>query len=364
MKVLYLGHYREGTGWSKVAIEGILALDHVGVDVVCRNINLTERYKAVPKRIEELEKKSVTGSEYCIQHVLPHHTVGSQNFKKNIAYVELESIFTKKNTWHHSLSLLDEVWVPNDDQKLNMQQFIEKKIQVVPHASSLQCLSEQKTKDNIFRFYSIVDLNQRKNLEKIVRCYYHTFKRKDNVELVLKVTKFGVEGETLYNALKQMIQRIMNEMRIGSFNSYPSISLITEEFTDGEIMNLHNYCDCYVGISRGEAWSIPSFDAMAVGNTPICSNEGGPKMFIDHHNKNTGTLVNGSYAICNQQDGAFNHIFTGSEFWFEADDIEICAAMKYYYENKDATKKTEGMEQAKKFDYTQIGNKMKEALNA
>ena len=37
MKVLYFGHYKEGTGWAQAAIDYILALDSVGVDVVCRN---------------------------------------------------------------------------------------------------------------------------------------------------------------------------------------------------------------------------------------------------------------------------------------------------------------------------------------
>ena len=34
MKVLYLGHYKEGTGWSQAAIDYILAMDSVGIDVV------------------------------------------------------------------------------------------------------------------------------------------------------------------------------------------------------------------------------------------------------------------------------------------------------------------------------------------
>lgn len=34
MKVLYLGHYRERSGWANAAINNILALDSVGVDVV------------------------------------------------------------------------------------------------------------------------------------------------------------------------------------------------------------------------------------------------------------------------------------------------------------------------------------------
>ena len=40
MKVLYLGHYREKSGWATAAINNILALDSVGIDVVYRDISL------------------------------------------------------------------------------------------------------------------------------------------------------------------------------------------------------------------------------------------------------------------------------------------------------------------------------------
>ena len=38
MKVLYIGNYRDGTGWANACINNILALDSVGVDVVPRAI--------------------------------------------------------------------------------------------------------------------------------------------------------------------------------------------------------------------------------------------------------------------------------------------------------------------------------------
>ena len=56
MKVLYIGHYKEQGGWAQAATDYILALDSVGVDVVCRNVTLT-RDKAISGRLAELEKK-------------------------------------------------------------------------------------------------------------------------------------------------------------------------------------------------------------------------------------------------------------------------------------------------------------------
>ena len=83
MKVLYIGHYKEFGGWATAAKNYILALDSVGVDVVCRNVTLT-RDRKIDGRLAELEDRSVEGCDICIQHLLPHHLIGTKRFKKNI----------------------------------------------------------------------------------------------------------------------------------------------------------------------------------------------------------------------------------------------------------------------------------------
>jgi len=57
MKVLYIGHYKEFGGWSQAATDNILALDSVGIDVVCRNVTLTKDKDDINPRILQLEQK-------------------------------------------------------------------------------------------------------------------------------------------------------------------------------------------------------------------------------------------------------------------------------------------------------------------
>ena len=45
MKVLYIGHYKDGTGWGNAALNNILALNSAGVDVVPRAITYEEKKK-------------------------------------------------------------------------------------------------------------------------------------------------------------------------------------------------------------------------------------------------------------------------------------------------------------------------------
>ena len=115
-------------------------------------------------------------------------------------------------------------------------------------------------------------------------------------------------------------------------------------------------------MSHGEGWSIPAFDAMCFGSTPICSNVGGPKDFIDQSNPSTGSLVSGVSAICDQSDPAFPELFSGRESWFTPNELQIKEKMRYYYENRGSIDRDEGLQQGEKFSYEKVGNQIKECL--
>jgi hypothetical protein len=48
MKVLYIGPYRDGTGWAHMAIESIQALVKAGADVVARPVKLNGAKPDIP----------------------------------------------------------------------------------------------------------------------------------------------------------------------------------------------------------------------------------------------------------------------------------------------------------------------------
>ena len=56
MKVLYIGNYKDGTGWANACINNILALDAAGVDVVPRAITFNNSAGGCPQKILELEE--------------------------------------------------------------------------------------------------------------------------------------------------------------------------------------------------------------------------------------------------------------------------------------------------------------------
>jgi len=373
MKVLYIGHYKEKSGWAQVAKDHILALDSIGVDVVCRNVTLTSDNNSIDPRILKLEKKDSADCDYCIQHLLPHHLVGTSNFKKNIAFLETETTSIKHLPWINHLQLMDEIWVPNEDAKLYLEQDeINVPVKLVPHCADIERYTKKYPSINIpqadgkFKFYYIGDLNDRKNIRAIIRAFHSEFDRSEPVAIIFKIKKFGMSSEQV----KQSFDKILAEEK-AKLRMYPRLDdyikdiVIAEDITDEQICALHQYCDCFVCPSHGEAWSIPSFDAMAFGNVPICSDFGGPRQFIDECNLKTGTLVNGVFAPCQCSDAAFPDMFTGRESWYVPCELELKNSMRWYYTTKNANgnPKIDGLTRAKEFSYETIGNLMKGILS-
>lgn len=370
MKILYIGHYREGGGWSNAALDYIQALDSIGLDVVCRNISLTGTQAPVPNRILELENKSLQGVDYCIQNVLPHHLVGTTKFKKNVAICYYETNSLQYNIWTENLRLMDEVWVANKSTHDALDGTNLDKIRIVHNPCNIDKYKNEYKKINIpnanhkFKFYFIGDMNDRKNLESVIKCFHSEFCNKEPVCLVVKINKFGVSPEALSQTFNATSSNIKQVLRLSKKPSdYCQEAVISANLSEQDMYNLHNTCDCFINISHGEGWSIPSFDAMAFGNTPICSKEGGPEEFIDREDHNTGSLIDGVYNVCTHRDPAFSHIFTGREEWFVPNEAQAKAVMRYYYENKNNMNREVGLERAKKFSYENIANQIKEHLS-
>lgn len=377
MKVLYIGHYREFGGWGQAAKDHILALDKVGVDVVCRNVTLTGD-REITGRLLELEQKDTSGCDVCIQHVLPHHLVGTRQFRKNIAFVETETVSIKHLPWFDLLKQADEVWTPNRQAKEFLDaDGLNVPTAVVPHPCDIKKYAGSYKDVNIppaegkFRFYYIGDMNDRKNIDAIITCFHSEFDAGENAALILKINKFGKSQQEIKDVFDKRLFDVKQSLRMHpNPTDYARDITIIGELPDDQLYGLHKYCHCFLSPSHGEAWSLPAFDAMVFGNTPICSDFGGPREFIDRNNAQTGTLVGGCYKTCKCSDSAFPDMFTGREFWFDADEMQMRAAMRRYFEAaKDDPAAAKRANQAyciglaQQFDYDAVGTLMKDKLN-
>jgi len=376
MKVLYIGHYREFGGWAEAAKGYMLALDSAGIDVVCRNVTLTQD-RPISEELKKFEDKDTDNCDICIQHVLPHHLCGSTKFKKNIAFLASESVSIKHHPWFDFLKQMDSVWVPNGSSKSFLDSDgLGVPVSVVPHTFDT---SKYKKKyntldipetDGKFTFYYIGDLNDRKNLESVITCFHSEFDIAENAQLLIKVNKFGKQPEEIHAMVEQKLLQVKSTLRMYSdIRRYRKDIIIPNEVNDEALCALHQQLDCFICPSHGEAWSIPSFDAMAFGSTPICSNFGGPPQFISDDEK-TGFCADGVFSTCKSADSAFPDLFTGREYWFTPCEMQIRKQMRKYYEaySENPIKwgveaKAAGLKQAENFSYEAIGQLMKEILN-
>jgi len=320
-----------------------------------------------------LQAKDLDNVTHCIQHVLPHCIVGTQQFEKNIAYFVNEGENINTNLWHECLNVCDEVFVANNDMKNNLSEFLDCKISYVPHAFNIEEIlsnannsMESNMISHKFKFYCIQELSDRKNLISTLKAYLSEFSRTDNTVLIVKVNKFGMSPEKLLETFeKSIIPDIVTTLRLGKSDAeLPSIIPIVNQLTDEQIISMHSTCDCFVLPSHGEAWCIPAFEAMIFGNTPICSKEGGPKDFIDESNHNTGSLISGTSVIPFSRDSAFPFVHTGNDAWFQPNEIELRKKMRFYYDQRGKIDKSNSIKQAKKFDYATVGTRVKELLQS
>ncbi len=374
MKILYIGHYREGTGWSQAAIDYILALDTAGVDVVCRPVKLNDHQPNLPERILELEQKSSKNSTHCIQHVLPHYMDYNGKLKNIALFVtETDSIFW--TGWPARLKVMDEIWVPNNEMvKVCKESVPYVPVRVVPHACDITKYGKDYSAFDLsimedrHLFYFIGEFSRRKRVSAILQAYYLAFDRNENVGLVLKVNKPGQTAEETFSKLVETDKLVKENLRLYLDDKcYPPVYFITSYMAEDQLYALHKKCNTFVTLTYGDAWCIPAFDALGFGNSVISSNCGGMADFVASYDN---SLVKGTWQPVFGADVVLADLNTGRENWFMADINEVVDAMRYQYSSAgmymcgfQSGLRMDALEKLfETYSYEAVGNKMKALL--
>lgn len=372
LKVLYISHCYENSGWGDASRNYLEALNTIpDVEVVSRPVIIHGGAK-LSDNIKEMEARNSFNCDICIQHVLPHYFCASSKFKKNIGLFVTETSTIKYNQWSVYIQQMDELWIPNNYMKASLIKdnlFDCNKIKVIPHASNINKFTFNHPSPKIreiegtFKFYFIGEFNRRKNLVALLEAFHTGFDYSEPVSLIIKTNISGLHPQQSKQVVTEMCSKVKKGLRLYSkHESYKQEAIITDRLTDEQMCGLHQYCDCLVSPSFGEAWNIPAFDAMGFGKTPICINSGGHTEFIKADDSDCGKLLSCEPEIVCGVDGVFPDMFTGRERWMNVNRDDLIASMRYYYERKGKISQTSGLNQAEKFSYTNIGKMMKEQL--
>lgn len=188
-----------------------------------------------------------------------------------------------------------------------------------------------KTEENkgTYKFYSIQQWTERKNGVGLLRAYFNAFTSADDVLLVLKTYITRVEeNQNQRDAIKDGIANLKKDMNLPG--NYPPVFLISDKLTDEEIVKMHEECDCYVCLDRGESWGIPFAAAAAAGNPVIATDWGGTRQFLNAEN---------SYPVKYQLSYVFNMshfspFYAGFQQWASPSEPDAAALMRHVYDSR------------------------------
>lgn len=368
MKVLFISHALQRSGWGQAARDYILAMDSVGIDVVPRYVVVNGETTQLPERILELEKQSAKDCDVCIQFLLPHlMKYDIDGFEKCIALYDYECSNFRASGWPQILSNFDEVWTPCSD---GISSDISATQYVVPHAIDLTKFDVpfKKVVDGQFFFYFIGEANPRKNLAALIKAFNIEFGIDENVGLIIKTSKEGTSPQGVAQGTIGLIEKIKEMLKLyPNQNCYKREVVVADYLSHEQMVNLHKSCHCFVMPSHGEAMCLPAMDALAVGNPIICSKTGGLKDLVElgikSDNAGNGLLVPGQQVPVEGMLDTFNDLSTGFETWFDISVPQLRNAMRSVYEGYKYYDKEHIKSTVTKFSHQNIGNRILEVLS-
>lgn len=362
MKVLWIAPYLDGTGYSEAAKNYILALDNVGVDVVCRPIKLNNFKGSVDKRIQQLMQKPLEGCTHVIQHFLPHMFSYNGNLI-NIGLFATETSHFPDSIWAERANMMDGIIAINQQSKESMRKSgVKTRIDIINHAADINKFQQnyapleqlkQYKNDGDFLFYYIGEINKRKNLAALLKAFHSEFKNSEAVQLIIKT-----------NMESDKVRNYCDEVRRGmKITSYKEEIIITDRLSENALMKLHSTCDCLVAPSYGEAWHQPAFDSMAMGKTPIVNSCTG---FLDYMSNEVGWIVKNTLEPAFGAVESLNDLYTYNENWWAIDviDLKRCMRESFSEEKIRQEKALKGIQRSYDFSYEKIGADMKGVLES
>lgn len=340
MKVLYISP-GDKSGVGVAGSLNVLALDSVGVDVVCRPLQLRADRKQDHPRILELERKSLDGITHVVQHALPIHFQYDGRFK-NVGVFAWETDPVPKH-WVRRLNHMDAVLAISKHQAdACVNSGVTKPVGVLPHPfdtaryerSYPDFLPLKPFKDNgTFLFYGVGEWVRRKNWSGLLKAFHTEFEPSENVGLVLKTSVPGMDPAQSFNYVEQFCAEVKRGLKLRKDHSYRKEIILTGHLDDAQMLALHKTCDCYVTASFGEAWNLGCADALAMGRTPIAPRSTG---FVDYLGDANSYLCDVRSEPCFGAVDAPPGLYTGREQWHSPDLNHLGKLMRAAYTDAEA----------------------------
>lgn len=259
-------------------------------------------------------------------HVPYYCKYNTHNYKIGYFYWEADKL---PASWIANIKKLNEIWAPCElVKRACLEAGFNKKIRIVPTPCDdwtsdkkiflKSPYSNEELEDDVYKFYSIFQWQNRKNYKTLLRAYYKAFDSNDKVLLIIKTTQIDSD-----------IDKSIFEIKKGlNLKYYPPVFISRDKLPVEEIRAIHNTGDCFVLPHHGEGWGMPIHDAMLQGKQIITTKYGGI----------TEWLSNDSAHIINHKMGPvkgmeWNQFYNSGQNWAHPDEEHLVSLFKDVYKN-------------------------------
>lgn len=374
MNALFIGPYRQQDGWGAASRDYIRA-----IATQIKNLSIRPIYLAantidrLDDDLLQYENSFYQTYDIVFQKALPHCLVPQQLTTKNVGIFTLETNDISHSNSIYLINRMSEICVPSKQEAKTLKASgVTTPIKVISQPLDTIFIKSQIGLNNklpfdaisnrSFKFYTIGEYIDRKNILDIVLAFNLAFNDTDNVSLIIKSSRPGLSSADAYKFIAKEIESLKNRMNIGLYKNKEII--ITDRLSDKDMMSLHRSCDCFVSASKGEAFCRPAAEALCFGNTPIVTDHTG---MVDFINTTNGFIVNSHKTPVVTAERTLSNdfdIYNAYEYWYQPNIYSLIEQMRNVYEmsrkDKDAliNKRNLGINAIEAFSYQNIGNKI------
>lgn len=370
MNVLFIGPYKQRDGWGNAAKAYVRSLIASGVNLTIRPIFMNhDKEFDKCEDFKSYEDKRYDKYDVVIQNVLPHMFRRYED-TTCIGLSYFESTHLQYTPWPNHINTMDYMWVTSVRERQSlMESGVTIPIDIIPIGCDPSIYKKEYTFDKMnahkdeFIFYFIGEYITRKNIRSLITAFHREFHPDENARLLLKLNKIGMSDHDLFSHITSHIQQQKTDM-----NMYPGPRVYKPEIVIcahlpiEELYGLHQFCDCFVVPSFGEAFCMPAFDAMAFGKTPIVGDNLSVVDFV--------TVETGGYTVKSTEvpaiaaDRALPFLYTGRDSWWRIDINDLQAKMREAFNKKGSSvDKDELATVVEAYSYEAVGSKIRRKLS-
>lgn len=369
--IKFIGPVLDQSGYAKASRENIMALYKLGVPLTVTPISFENAKPDLGESgviINGLINKDIDYNIVILQSTPEFWHKYREEGKVNIGYTVWETTALHPD-WKDYIN--DNVDMCMVACSWNVDVFKSSGVTVpvfnVPHVVEVASQEDvvpydvTSIKDGAYVFYNINQFTERKNLISLIKTYWRTFRKGENVALLLKTYRNDY-GDKEKDMVRDIVRRLKMVSPMKDVVSYPPIYLVLDVLSEDGIKGLHKRGDCYVAMDRGEGFGLSSATAGAFGNPLIVTGFGGATEYAKPDNSYLIDYV--ETAVCNMPWSPWYGL---EQYWATPSEKHASELMTYVYKNKEAAKSMGAKLQSDikdNFSYEAIGNKIVDAIRS